>query len=1347
MKTLLTLLLSAACITGYASEDGPYIRFRHIDTDDGLSHNGITSMHQDRRGFIWIGTRDGLNLYNGTSIKTYRYDKYDTTGLYDNSILRIEGDGKDAVFIKSSFGITGYDISRGRFHRMVDRTVNAMHFSDSLFYSAGNKVFRYNVLSGHETLIYTHPVKNAVITDIAGTKDSLMIGTDRGLWLYTETGTENLVAGIHVYSIFRDSSGTWWVCSYDGQGLFSIKNGDIRQYRHHAHDPHSLSNDQTHVCCEDNEGNIWVGTFSGLNRLDRKTGKFTSYKASGQNGSLTESSIWTLMRDRQGTLWAGTYYGGVNYFSPSREDFRIYTSGNIETDCLSSPVTGQMTEDRQNRIWICTEGGGLCMLDRNTGKFKWYLHDEKKNSISHNHTKCVSYDARRHCLWIGTHLGGLNRLDLSSGQFTVYRQKDFPALPSDIVMGISHFGNDLILSTLRGVVTFNPETGRINPVFQESDAPPIPDYIYFSITDSDNDLWIICDAGRRLCRYNLISGEFREYPEITRNPDGKFKGKIVSVFEDSEGKIWICTNGNGLELIDDDSIRNIDSRNGLASNVVYAIRETGLDKFILTTDTGISVFDYRNMSFSNYSRSTEIPLSSINENSLYVTHDAEIFVGGMDGMMSFKEEMLGDKSSGDFEIYPYSLTVNGEEIVPCDCHEILDTDISVTDALDLRYRQNSFTLRYTVTDYLPAGKYGLEYRLHGHSDKWLPIGTAGSITYSKLKPGKYLLEVRTTDSTGITPVNSRLHIKVRPPFYASFWACLIYIASAVSAIWAIARSTRRRLRLSEQLNYEKRHAEDIEKMNQEKLQFFTDISHEFRTPASIISGQVKILMEKYVINTQLYSSLNRIYKSATQLNDLIDELLEFRKLDRGYLTVKVSQHDLVKYLHGFYDYYRQYADEAGVRFTFSKSHDRIEAWFDMKQMYKVVNNLLSNAFKYVDKGGTVSLSVRKGNMEAVIEVSNTGSVIEAEDTSRIFDRFYQADNAKKGTGIGLHLAKGIVEKHHGSIEAYSDTAAAETTFCVHLPLDKAVFGANETADTDEIAIPDFTGLHIPDFQEKTEQNEVAKTAASADARTAEEKKYRILTVEDNKGLTEMFQEMFSPFYDVISASDGTEGLETAVAAMPDLVISDVMMPGLSGIELCRRLKDSPATENIPVILLSANTGKEQALAALRAGADDFMGKPFDVNILIAKCNNLLSRRRHVSDIPARKEIRAIASNIREQEFIDKARKAVIGNLGHSEFDVRSLASEVGLSRTVLFTRLKDVTGKTPKEFITDIRLEKVAEMLDERSDLNISDIAGRFGFSSMKNFRKLFREKFGVSPSEYRGLSSTDEGVGKSEEP
>lgn len=504
---------------------------------------------------------------------------------------------------------------------------------------------------------------------------------------------------------------------------------------------------------------------------------------------------------------------------------------------------------------------------------------------------------------------------------------------------------------------------------------------------------------------------------------------------------------------------------------------------------------------------------------------------------------------------------------------------------------------------------------------------------------------------------------------------------------------------------------------------------------------MEILLARQQAGSSLHIALKRVYQNCQQLNSLITELLDFRKLEQGFMTIHARQQDIVGFLHSQYRYFEDYAFQKNIDFRFEKSHQHILLWFDDKQMQKVINNLLSNAFKYVSPKGRIVLSVRKADEEVLIEVTNTGNGIKPEDINRIFDRFYQADytHSSSGTGIGLNLTKGIVELHHGRIEAYSNPGD-ETTFRVHLLTGYSHFKPEEIEPVSPANAEELESKEVPDNEENlaeplplTDDHKDAETTVTSPA-----SKCKMLIVEDQQTLRNMLVELFTPFYHIQTAVNGKEGWEKVQAELPDIVLSDVVMPEMEGTELCRLIKETKATCHIPVIILTACIEQEQILKGWQTGADDYIVKPFDIQLLISRCNNLIKNRMRVkkqltdpsstiTHIPQQ-----LANDIQSQDFINKATEAIRRHLENSDLSVQALAQELGISRTLLFTKCKKATGQTPLEFILDIRIQEAARLLDTHPEYNVNEIGDRTGFTSPKLFRQHFKERFQMTPTEYR---------------
>ena len=1320
---------TVALLSFVLSVQAQALLFNHFTVEDGLSHNGVMSIYQDYRGFIWLGTRNGISLYDGNGFTVHKYDKNNPGGLLSNRIKGIIGDGKENIFINTDVGINVYHIPTEKFSVVCNWPSNALCFDGSLYFASENKV--YNFRDGKVRDVLTIPSASN-ITRMFRSRDSLFVGTEGDGLFLLQNGkeAEHPIPKGHVYDIFRDSFGDFWVTSYDGLGLFRIHDGKVENFRTSpAHG--SISSDHTHVCCEDFNGDIWIGTFEGLNRYDRKTGKFSRYYKNDNEDGLTESSFWSLYCDVQGTVWAGTYYGGVNYFTPSSQAYRKYSVSKKEKTGLSSSIVGEFTEDGEGHLWNCTEGGGICEYIPETREFRWYRQQDGRNSISHNHSKALYYDRKSNMLWIGTHTGGLNSLDLNTKRFTCYRHDDSDpySIPSDIVMDIEPYGNGLALATYGGVAYFDPETGKC------SRDKFISGSVRFARTakaDKDGNLWII-NAGNSLFRYSPVTRTLDRSVDVTQLSESI---RFSLIYPDDD-RLWMCTDGYGLYLwhLDENRIESFDTGSGLASNVVYAVRKLSSGSYIVTTDLGYSIFDYDSRTFSNYYAGKNMPLSTVNENSLYQTSDGEIFIGGMDGMVSFHEADVKPKTH-DYSLYASALYVNGVKVSVGDESGILKTTLTETEKIVLGPECRTFGVEWTSTDYLPYNREKVLYRLEGFSEDWMEA-TDKMIVYSNLNPGNYTLRLKTDcDEFHELPLERSLEIRIRPPFYKTIWAYLSYVLIIGAIVVFLLNQYRKRIKLKMALVYEKKHVQETEMMAQSKFRFFADVSHELRTPITIIIGQLEQLLMSWKQGTQPYNTVSRIYRNSLQLKALVTELLDFHKMEQGFMKLKIKERNLVEFLNEHYRTFRSEAERKKIDYRFISNQEEILVWFDAEMLWKVMNNLVSNAFKHTPDKGEIRVVVYRDAEDAVIEVRDNGEGIAPENIGKIFGRFYQEGRTfhSAGTGIGLALTKGIVEQHHGSLDVKS-RQGIETIFTIRLKTGKAHFSEEEISDASDDPLPELVSSNgsflVP-----------AETTQMTDNRQMQNQDRKILVVEDKQELRDMLASILAPFYDVICAGDGEEGLEKTRTKLPDLVLSDVLMPRMSGTELCRKIKEDSGLCHIPVLLLTSDMRPETVMEGINAGADYYLEKPFNTEMLVACCNNLINNRlllkgkyAGVSQV-GQKEF---GNNPMDKKKADEIVRIVRENMGDDRFNVEVLVRQMGISRTRLFSIFRDILGTTPNDFIQDMRLKEAATLLKEAPFLNVTEISEKVGFNSAQYFRRCFKEKYKMSPVAFRNSSGPND--------
>lgn len=629
-----------------------------------------------------------------------------------------------------------------------------------------------------------------------------------------------------------------------------------------------------------------------------------------------------------------------------------------------------------------------------------------------------------------------------------------------------------------------------------------------------------------------------------------------------------------------------------------------------------------------------------------------------------------------------------------------------------------------------------EYYLDGFDKVWTQ--TSGTtVTYTNLPPGDYTLKVRSMENKESLKDAICLNIHVSAPFYATIWAYLFYVLCLTALMVAFVRFKTRQAALRSSLEFERKEKERIEELNQVKLRFFTNISHEFRTPLTLILGQIEVLMQMD-LGTTIYNRIQRIYKNAWHMRNLISELLDFRKQEQGYLKLRVEEQNLVTFTRQIYMCFYEYAQKKEITYRFDSVEETISVWFDPIQLQKVIFNLLSNAFKYTSNKGNITVEVRKVASQAVVSVCDTGIGIPVEHISKIFDRFYQTDNASSsssftlGTGIGLALAKGIMSMHHGKIEVES-TVGEGTKFILSLPLGNRHFSDEEMAVTEgresliipETSVSSYGQLMAEEIKEPESQKNID-----------EEDKPTILLVDDNTELLSMLEDIFLPMYNVYTACNGREGLEMAQQIQPDLIVSDVIMPEMSGKDLCYKIKTNVELSHISVVLLTAQTSVEYVVEGLMFGADDYITKPFNIKVLVARCNNLIKNKKRLIAHYAGKVITespvAEAINEKDKELLTKCVNIVRENFENPDFDVTALASELCMGRSKLYMQFKQMTGLTPNEFILKVKLDEAMSLLTEHPELNITEISVRLGFSSPRYFSKSFKAFFGIAPQGVR---------------
>lgn len=1332
--------LSFVFMLFYIIQNTNAVYFKHIGVKDGLSQTSVMSIYQDELGRMWFGTEEGLSLYNGRELIAFKHSEdsiLSQTIPIGNESFPITGDKNGNVYFRSDGRLIHYDIKRECFSCLKYENVSTVFCKDSL------------VLVASSDTIYTWDNKNKIFnpivkTDLSGhsiqklfidSKNQLWIGTRRGLLLRKDNNElQYIIENEDIYEITEDTQTNLWIATRQAGMYKYSRNKVLSKFEHHPNNPNSIPHNQVRSFTEDNYGNIWIGTFAGLCKYNPATEKYTVYQKDDLPGNLNHSSVFSIYKDMQGTIWVGTYYGGVHFFNPETDCFSFYLADAKRNECLSHFFVGNMIEDKEQNLWICTEGGGLNFFDRKNQIFRHYISQNNRSSIPHNNLKCIVYSKKRDYLYIGTHTGGISVYDIKKGTFHNFRDEkpEHHRTIGDVIVKIALYKEDtLIIRSRNGFFLLDLITDKVSPLFSYSNRVHGSAFLI----DSSDFLWLA--TATTITKINMNNNSERY--TFNRMDKGTGTFGISCIFEDNKGRIFFGTLGAGLYQYDKDTDSFIGYKaeeNKLLSNYCYDIALSEQNELIISGDKGLSFLNVDRQKLKTIELNNLL-FSGINHGcGLWVCMNGEIFVGGIGGLTSFFEQEAFSINK-DYELYFSSLSVNEEQIRPNDKTKILKQTFPYTDKIVLNHKQNNLNISFASNNYINRytdNQY--EYKLEGFDTQWI---SGNNAIYTNIYPGKYKLIVREKSTEyDITPKTISMDIFIRYAWYANPIAYIIYFFIAYIIFQSFLRFRRVRLRLKNSLEKERKEKEQIAQLNQAKLQFFSNISHEFHTPLTLIIVQIERLLNNN-LSPFIYNKLLKVNKQAIHLQNLITELLDFRKLEQGHIKLKVRESNIVPFLKEIYFSFYELSSERNIAYTFNISeNEEIYCWFDPKQLQKVFYNLISNAFKFTKTNGSIDLSVSEEGNTIIIKVIDNGVGISKEDIHKIFERFYQADNSEynlqksPSTGIGLSVVKGIVELHHGTISVESKPAYG-SIFVITLPKGNIHFSY------DEIDNKPNNEFILNEREEKELQNKLGDMPEIQTERHNEhesgEIKSKVLLVEDNEELLQILSDIFKPGYHILSANNGKDGLDIARKEKPDLIISDIMMPEMSGTEMCIAIKNDFETCHIPVILLTALSSVEHNIYGLQHGADDYISKPFNEKVLITRCNNLIRNRLIIKNKFSRNldfDVQSISNNPIDQKFLDTINRIIENNFDNPAFNINVLASELNISRSSLYSKFEALTGMTPNDYVLQRKLKKASDLLKNSPDLNISEISDTLGFGSPRYFSRCFKNQFGISPVEYR---------------
>ncbi|HEX6428427.1 MAG TPA: two-component regulator propeller domain-containing protein, partial [Niastella sp.] len=1084
---------------------------------------------------------------------------------------------------------------------------------------------------------------------------------------------------------------------------------------------------------EDNKGLLWIATdHGGLNILNKKNMTVqVLLNKPGDDNSLAQNSLTELYKDDQGIVWVGTYKQGINFYHEGIIKFPLYRHEESDKASLPYNDVNRFVEDGKGNIWIGTNGGGLIYFDRTNNTFKQFRHNAANDNSVTNDVVVSLFIDHANLLWIGTYFGGLDSYDGKT--FTHHRHsvKDSTTLADDRVWEIyEDRDQNLWIGTLEaGLERYDRTTGRF--IHYKPMAPGSVHTGYISSITEDNtgNLWIGTSYGIDVRDKN--TGIFKQ---LLGRETRLSNDNVITIYNDSRGLTWVGTR-DGLNIYNPqkNSFQVFRKEDGLPDNTILNIIEDKTHDLWISTPNGISrvtcsgtIIDSMRINCINYDRHDGLQGKEFNENAALRTHRGEIVFGGANGFNLFNPANL------KINTYTPPVVLTGLQVFNQNIEAgdkisnqvILQKAISETDAITLRYDEDIFSIEFASLGYINTHKNKYAYRLKGFNDNWLYTdGSSRKVTYTNLDPGKYIFYVKASNDQGVwNEQGIAVNIIVLPPFWLTPLAYVLYGLTALIILFVARRMIIQRAKMRFALEQERKEASRIRELDMMKIRFFTNVSHEFRTPLSLILTPLERMIRSAEEPAQR-SQYQLIHRNARRLLNLVNQLLDFRKMEVHELKLHTAEGDIVQFIKETVCSFNDIAEKKNIRFSYSAALDSLFTKFDHDKLERIIFNLLSNAFKFTSENGTVSVEVDaiKNAEEILLEIKiiDTGIGVPADRHEKIFDRFFQHDVpgtiVNQGSGIGLAITKEFVNLFDGAISVESEEGKG-SSFTVLLPVKEITPSLVEQPEEED--------------QPETDDRSLATNSVLASGK----KEYTVLLVEDNEDFLFYLKDNLREYYNITEAVNGREGWQKTLSVHPDIVVSDINMPVMNGIELCKKIKQDQRTKHIPVVLLTALTDEEQQLRSIETGAADYMTKPFNFEILVSRIKNLLQHQQSLKQTFT-KQVAVKTTDIQiaspDEKFVQDALAIVEKNISNTEFSVEELSRALLLSRAAVYRRLFVLTGKTPTEFIRSVRLQRATQLL-EKTKMTVAEVAYETGFNNPKYFSKYFKAAFGKLPSVYQ---------------
>lgn len=1327
MKNALTplfLLISLLCY-GQSS--------KLFTTDSDLSSSLINQIYQDRNGFIWVATEDGLNRYDGAKFTIYKHEANNEHALAHSIVRTVFEDSKGHLLIGTYMGVQMYDPATDNFTPparwgdtgkvLESNIVSIIERRNGEVWVSGNVLCKLNI-SGKQLTVQR--IKLPI-----SSQGHMIEDKNQNIWLAKgEEGIYRISPDNHISLFLSKNNG--YINSICGDSEGNIYVGSLRKglftYNQELDNFVSLgfkSKQEFPVCClySGPQNEIYIGTDGRGMAIYNKNREIVEYKFDNNYFDPSNSKIHSILKDNSGNLWLAVYQKGVMLIPARTNRFKYIGHKSVDKNIIGSSCITTICKDHNEILWIGTDNDGIYAITDRNEKTKHFSHTNHPKSIPSTVIKL--YEDSEHNLWLGSFINGMGKLDKQTGQCD-YQHK-LVDKNNNYIQRVYDFAEDknkrLWIATMGfGLYYYDLKTKEFSSV--QSKTSLINGWVGCLHYSNDNKLYVGTYDGVNCV--DLSTTDFQSHKILPKHV-------IYSINEDANGIIWIGSS-EGLTSWNKETkeITTYTTAEGLPSNTIYAIEGDENGSLWISTNAGISQFQKKSGKFINYYVGDGLQGNEFYKNTSFKDSQGIIWFGGMNGITYFKpQEIVNPAKQWNIRITDFFLHNKPvRKGMKSGRHNIIDCPVFDAKEFHLSYKDNVFSIEFATLE-LNTPKY-INYLYSINDEKWisLPKGI-NRISFSNLKPGTYNFKIKAKDNT-LYSKTKEIFIYIYPPWYASWWAKLVYCLLTSVIIFIIILQIRHRYRMHQEV-LQHIHAEQI---NEAKLQFFMNISHEIRTPMSLIISPLQKLI-KNEENEERLRIYHIIYRNAERILNLINQLMDIRKIDKGQMLLILRETNIIPFIKDLCISFGQQANTKNIQFQCHSQLEELKVWIDTTNFDKIILNILSNAFKFTPEKGEIDITIRTGNDEtqtgplreyAEIMISNTGIRINEEEKEQIFERFYQIRNSqqnpKGGTGIGLHLTRSLVELHHGKIYVEDNEEQTGCRFIIRLPLGSAHLRPEEVDKNErEETLYTIPTPVIDPIAEKDEKKVRVKS------------KFHVLIVEDDEEIRNYICQEFADKYHIMESCNGKEALELIFKRNPDLVISDIMMPEMDGLTLCKKIKQNINLNHIPVILLTAKTREEDNLEGLNTGADAYIMKPFNIDILQKTAENLINTRQQLRKVFTGQQdqetmVQKLEAKSPDERLMERIMKVINNNISNPNLTIETLTTEVGISRVHLHRKLKELTNQTTRDFIRNIRLKQAAQLLSEKQH-TISEIAMLTGFTDPNNFSTTFKELYGMPPSMY----------------